>query len=167
MDSPGDAAGVDAVITAIEEAFAAVPRGAITLHEAEVIDDYGTTEERRRARKWDPEESWQNVPNVSIEACLDALPHLDPISWRFYLPAFMRHGLRRLRSPHGAVDRAIYALALGDDAEINAYLRERFRTLDTEQARAVRRFLEFAAESDAYCDARVARQALQKYWGRV
>jgi len=39
----------DTIIEAIRTAFAGVPRGAITLHEAEVIDSYGSAEERATA----------------------------------------------------------------------------------------------------------------------
>ncbi len=87
------------IIQAIEQAFAGVPRGSITLHEAEVVDSYGTEAERQRARKRDTEADWCEVPDSSIEECQNALPHLDPESWRFYLPAYMRHGLRHVTSP--------------------------------------------------------------------
>jgi len=153
------------IIAAIEEAFASVSRGAVTLHEAEVLDVYGTDAERRDARAQDPEQDWRDVPDPSIEACSDALPHLDPVSWRFYLPAFMRLGLRRLMDPRGfTIDRAIYALDLGQDPSLFDYNLDRFRTLDSAQALVVRRFLELAARSELYCDDLVARQALERHW---
>jgi hypothetical protein len=37
------------VVAAIRAAFAGVPRGAVTIHEAEVIDRYGSDEERAAA----------------------------------------------------------------------------------------------------------------------
>ncbi len=161
------AADSESLVSAMERAFATVSRGLITLHEAEVIDHHGTDAERRKAQTHDPEADWRDIPESSIGDCLNALPHLDPISWRFYLPAFMRLGLRTLGSPRSPMDRVIYSLALGDDREINDYQRERFRTLDSEQARVVHRFLEFAAQSDAHCDGHIARVALEKYWRRA
>jgi hypothetical protein len=157
----------ESIITAMERAFTALSRGIVTLHEAEVIDHYGTDAERRKARTRDTEKDWRDVPDASIEECPNALPHLDPVSWRFYLPAFMRFGLRTMRSPRSSIDRAIYSLALGDDRELNDYQRERFKTLDSGQAHVVHRFLEFAARNDAHCDGHIARQAVEKYWSRA
>ncbi|MEM1034991.1 MAG: DUF6714 family protein, partial [Myxococcota bacterium] len=77
------------LIAALEDAFVDVRPGAITLHEAEVLDNYGTEAERQRARRNDPETDWREVPDASIVACPTALSHLDPDGWRFYLPACM------------------------------------------------------------------------------
>jgi hypothetical protein len=83
---------VERIIRAIERAFAGVRRGAITLHEAEVLDSYGTEAERRRARALDPEADWREVRASSIEACPAALSFLDPERRRWYLPACLRPG---------------------------------------------------------------------------
>lgn len=83
---------VERIIQAIEQAFAGVSRGTITLHEAEVLDSYGTEAERRRARALDTEDDWRRVRDSSIEACPAALSYLDTESWRFYLPAYMPAG---------------------------------------------------------------------------
>ena len=161
------AAESQSLIVALEHAFASVSRGAVTLHEAEVIDDYGTDAERTKARRRDPELDWRDVPDSSIASCLDALSHLDPESWRFYLPAFIRLGLRTMTGPHSPIDRAIYALAVGDDRKLNDYQRARFETLDAAQAEVIRRFLQFATENDDHCDGLVAGQALEKHWRLV
>jgi hypothetical protein len=44
-----------------------VPRGHITIHEAEAIDDYGCDAERNDARRLDTEESWDRAPDTDIE----------------------------------------------------------------------------------------------------
>jgi hypothetical protein len=155
------------LISAIEAAFAGVPRGAITLHEAEVMDSYGLETERRAARAHDPEEDWRAVPDTSIEECPAALSFVDPLSWRFYLPAFMRLGLRDFKSSRDAtIDLAIYALDRGDNPNLADFKLKRFQTLTEEQSRVVRRFLAFAAEQDDYCDSLVAKNALLAHWGR-
>jgi hypothetical protein len=102
VDSPDD------VIRAIEEAFRSVPLGKITLHEAEKMDSYGSTDAvLRAARDLDPERDWRDVPDDSLRACPDALSFLDPVSWRFYLPAYMRFGLRDLKDfPNAAMSSA-------------------------------------------------------------
>ncbi|HLK90980.1 MAG TPA: DUF6714 family protein [Polyangia bacterium] len=159
---------VENIIRAIEEAFGGVCRGAVTLHEAEVIDDYGTESERQRARKLDREDDWREVPDVSIAACPNALSFLDPVSWRFYLPAYMRFALRHLEdSRSGAIDHAIYSLDKGEVRDIADWKLERFGTLDAAQARAVQRFLAFAAENDDFCDGHAAKTALDAYWAHA
>ena len=79
------------IVAALEVAFAGVPRGSITLHEAEVIDSHGTSAERERARERDKENDWMDVTDASLDECRCALPHLDSKSQRFYLPSCMRY----------------------------------------------------------------------------
>jgi hypothetical protein len=151
---------VDDIVRAIEVAFAGVPRGRVTLHEAEVIDGYGTAEERQQARELDPEQDWRDVPGASIEECPDALSYLDPEGWRFYLPAYMRWALQHLKVSHNAaIDPTIYSLDGGSSP--------RFRTLNRMQARAVHHFLTCASQNDDACDAVVAQQALDSYWSQA
>ncbi|HEX3906219.1 MAG TPA: DUF6714 family protein [Polyangia bacterium] len=150
----------EAIVRVIETAFAGVAPGRITLHEAEAMDLYGSDVERREARRHDPEDDWRNVPGPSIEACPSALSYLDPEGWRFYLPAYLRLGLRHFGQPrNAAIDQAIYSL--------DAPAPERARTLNPAQARAVRQFLAFAAAHDDHCDAAVAGRALDAHWASV
>ena len=159
---------VEDIIRGIEQAFGGVCRGAVTLHEAEVIDDYGTEVEREDARMLDAEDDWREVPDASIEACPDALSFLDPVSWRFYLPAYMRFGLRHLgEGRNGTIDHAIYSLDKGGISDLADWKLERFRTLNAAQARAVQRFLAFAAANRGFCDSHVAKSALDTYWDIV
>ncbi len=99
---------VDTLIASIESAFAGTKQGTITLHEAEALDDYATEDERVRARQLDQEADWRRIPDASLHACSNALPHLDAVSWRFYLPAFMRFALRTIHGPGCLIDRVIY-----------------------------------------------------------
>ncbi|NUO49410.1 MAG: hypothetical protein HOV80_11195 [Polyangiaceae bacterium] len=159
---------VEDIIRAIEEAFAGVPCGEITIHEAEVIDAYGTEAMRRKARARDTETDWRDVPDSSVTECSDALTFLDPVGWRFYLPVYMRFGLRHLRSGHNnAIDHAIYSLNKGDVADLANYKLQRFRMLDRAQTHAVQRFLAFAADNDAFCDSVIAKSALASHWSRA
>ena len=55
------------LIDEITSAFQDVRRGnGVTLHEATVIDSYGSMEERAKARKKDTERRWQDVPDRDI-----------------------------------------------------------------------------------------------------
>jgi len=159
---------IESTIEAIRAAFRGVPRGEITLHEAEVIDSYGTAKERAAARRRDTEERWEEIPDKQIEECSNALSHLDPQSWRYYLPRYMEWTLvHHTTSRSITVDHTIYALLLGGDASINDYLRARYRQLTPEQSRAVSRFLQIMARADEHADAGAAGEALQKYWHKL
>ena len=153
---------VEQVIEEVEDAFREVPLGKVTLHEAEALDSCATDVERRAARDLDRERDWRDVPDRAIRECSVALSFLDPESWRFYLPAYIRYGLRH--RDKGAVDSAIYAL---DPAGIRQHERiteERFGILNARQVRAVCSFLLFASQSDHWCDHVVAKEALDDYW---
>ena len=68
-----------ALIEEITAAFDGVSREqGVTLHEATVIDDYGSLEERALARTQDTEDKWQNVPDEDIRFTDAVLSFLDP-----------------------------------------------------------------------------------------
>jgi len=159
---------MESIIEAIRSAFAGTPRGAITIHEAEVIDEYGSAEERREARMRDTEEDWGEVPDDDIEECTAALCHLDREGWRYYIPAYMIWSLRNFRTSDSVVsDFTIYTFDLTHENRLlRNYQLERFSLLSQEQARAVCRFLRFMVSHDGDADGEVAQLALDKYWGR-
>jgi hypothetical protein len=161
------------IIEEIRSAFAGVPRGATTIHEAEVMDVYGTDAQRQEARRIDTEEQWDEIHPGSIADCTAALSYLDPEAWRFYLPAYMTWTLRHfhLGAAYGGAttvpDHTIYSLDLsGHDPGVREHKMERFRLLDEAQSRAVCRFLYLMAEHDDRVDADAAIEALAAYWHR-
>jgi hypothetical protein len=84
-----------ALLAEIEEAFDGVAReDSTTLHEAIVMDDYGSEEEQRAARRLDVEKRWQDVPDEDITSCCSALSFLDAKGFRYYIPAFMTYALK-------------------------------------------------------------------------
>jgi hypothetical protein len=61
----------DSIIAEIRRAFRAVSRAdGVTLHEALVIDNYGSDAERSAARRPDTDCQWQDVPEHPIEFAL-------------------------------------------------------------------------------------------------
>ena len=158
------------LIAEIEAAFARVPRGKISLHEARVVDNYGTMKQRLRARKKDPEKRWTEVPDDVIEtAGVSAASFLDPAGWKFYLPAFMRWTIRHYADRPGSmlVDQTIYSLGLPPaEDHLHGFHMKHFQTLDERQSRAVCRFLRFMAAQHDHADADFAEQALEAYWAR-
>jgi hypothetical protein len=157
-----------AIIAAIRAAFRGVARGAITLHEAEVIDDYGTDEERAAARELDTERGWEEIPDAYVEECPSALYHVDPESWRYYVPRYMEWSIRHFRSSDSfLVDSTIYGFNPSTDATLLEHEMERYRTLTAEQAQAVCRFLRYMARHADHADADAADDALRKYWAAL
>lgn len=158
-----------AIIEAIHAAFHGVPRGEITLHEAEVIDGYGSEKQRAKARRVDTDREWEEVPDEHVAECTTALCHVDARSWRYYIPSYMEWSLRHLRTTRSAaVDATIYTLDPStSDAELVAYSKQRYRQLTGEQSRVVHRFLRYMAQQGDHADDVVARRALRAYWTRV
>ena len=160
----------DRLIAEIERVFDDVSReDGITLHEADVIDYYGSEQEMKLARRKDREARWQDVPEEEIEKCYNSLAHLDAKGLRYYLPAFMRWTVRHARDSDSlSSDFTIYILCPNDDkASLSEDQLKRFAAFDTHQARSICSFLRFVVEYDGgYLDTCVARQALGQYWGR-
>lgn len=102
----------DNAIKQIEAAFAEVLLGdGISLREADVIDDYGSNDERAAARKQDELRDWQRIPDEHIEYHSSALCFMDDEGLRFHLPAYMRFTLRRYRESESmSMDSTVYRL---------------------------------------------------------
>jgi hypothetical protein len=156
------------LVAEIERAFADVAReDGVTLHEADVIDDYGSAKQRIEARKLDTDTRWQDVPDDLIERSPSILSFLDPKGLRYYIPAYMRWSLRYLnRSESVTIDFTIYTFDPGEDKELSDWHLERYQIFNADQSRAIARYLRFMAEEADWCDDRVARLALERYWHR-
>ena len=152
----------DSIIRDISEAFLGVRRGEITLHEAEVIDEYGTPKARAEARKHDADGRWERIPDAHIEKCGWALSHVDPQSWHYYIAPLMIWSLRYFRSNDSIVsDYTIYTFDPNEKSgDMREYALERYRQLNDKQARCVCRFLTYMAKNGDYADDRVANEAL-------
>ena len=80
----------EAIVALIHAAFDGVTRGdGTTLHEAMMMDDYGSIEAQRDARKFDQETRWQDVPGHDICNNPSYMGFLDTAGFRYYLPANM------------------------------------------------------------------------------
>lgn len=160
-----------AIIEEIHEAFRGVPRGEITLHEADVWDDYGSEEEAEKARSLDTENSWEEIPDEWIEHCSSTLPFFDPQSWQYYIPAYMIWTLKYFRvSDLITADWTIYTFCIlgfseNDQNSIQDYM-ERFQQLNQKQSLAVCHFLRYMSRDNVRVDGCVADEALQQYWNQ-
>jgi len=156
----------DKVIAEITEAFSGVRRGAITLHEADVIDECGSEKDRRSARARDIEKRWQDVPETDIESHSSALSFLCPESFRYYIAAYMVWSLRNYHTSKSASsDFTIYALTPNTNKAVDKRSLSRFAIFSSEQAKTIRHFLEFMVDhEDGHADATQAKLALDAYW---
>jgi hypothetical protein len=158
----------ESIIDEIRQAFGRVFRGdGVTLHEAVVIDNYGSDDERIAARALDADLCWQDVPDHLIEDHQETLCFVDPKGFCYYLPAYMVWALRHFETSESfSVDHAIYSLNLSRDKQLEGWDLERFRVFDADQAKAICRFLRFMASQEDFADAKLARAALEGYWGK-
>ena len=100
------------IIQEITDAFDGVSReGGISLHEAEEIDCRGTPEQFAAARWLDTDQRWQDVPGTWLEEFPSVPFFLDPIGFRYYLPAYMIWSLRNEDSSSATADNVVSCLA--------------------------------------------------------
>src|SRR5262249_23750467 len=138
------------IIGEIRRAFADVSRAdGVTLHEALVIDAYGSDAERSAARELDTDRRWQDVPDHLIEANDSALCFVDPKGFRYYLPAYMVWSLRNYEtSDTWSHNHPIRSLTLSESGGMRQWDLERFEVFNGEQAKVICRFLRFMAQRD-------------------
>lgn len=124
----------------------------LTLRGADAVDS------RETAPPFDP--ALDAVDDAYLERyAYWGLPHLDPVSWRHYLPALMDHALRGGDESHAATEALLFSLRPPD--------REppRFGSLTSEQVGVVVAFLMTVAGDADSAHREGARLALREYWG--
>ncbi|NER84275.1 MAG: hypothetical protein F6K42_33015, partial [Leptolyngbya sp. SIO1D8] len=78
------------LIQTITAAFSDVLReDGVSMHQARVIDDYGSPEEEAQARLLDIDTHWWEVPDAWIAEFYEILSFVDPKGFRYYIPAYM------------------------------------------------------------------------------
>jgi hypothetical protein len=121
----------------------------MTLREGDAIDSYAAPPSR---------DETDAVTDDYLEKYCWGLPHLDPDSWRHYLPALADLAQRRLSSNSDAIGAMINSLRPPD--------REppRLTSLTPLQEAAVRELLELLAFSPDSAYQAEACQALEEWW---
>ncbi|WAC20104.1 CPCC family cysteine-rich protein [Luteolibacter sp. SL250] len=138
-----------ATIELIEHAFGSVALGnGMTIHQREVISDYGTQHDFDAARRLDTERRWQDIAGPKIGQLGTTLIFLDPESIRYHLPAFMRHVIRSwLETSDFDDEMVLYSLSDGPCSD--GYHADSFTLLNPEQKQATATFLQFIASVDS------------------
>ena len=163
------------LLAQIERDFAHVIReGGVSLHEAAVIDSYGTDDERAEARKLDTDTHWTHVRLEDLPTWIGStLSFMDPIGFHYYAPAFMCFSIRcGLYNAPGYIDHdAIGSLIFHctPTSTWEEHLEKKFSRFTSSQRRCVARYLVYELEVNADgCGIQQSYpiEALRKRWLR-
>jgi hypothetical protein len=115
----------------IADAFRDVELGeGVSLHETDVIDLYGSLQDRLAAREQDEKLDWRNLvgdPELVRAGCLS---FYDPAGLRFHLPAYLSLAVT---DPDGGDASSVVADLLYASTHIPDFNRERFAILSAPQ----------------------------------
>ncbi|PYE54837.1 DUF6714 family protein [Deinococcus yavapaiensis] len=130
----------DELLAMIRAAFEDVTLGSgVSLREADVIDSYGSLEERKAARALDRKDAWWELPSDDLQNPWP-ISFLDDAGFAFYLPAYLTDALRS-DLQRDSTNIALFALNPSN-------LVENFGAITPPQAAAIAAFLEYAEEHD-------------------
>jgi len=164
------------VIRAIERAFDGIGRPKTSLRQFRLTDQKGMSgfisdEEWEDAGKNRIDSKWQDIPDDEIEECHVVLAHMEAEEFRYYLPAYMRYGIKHHTTPLwksdvlGSTVFAVYPSSR--DPHLREYVLSQLSLLNSAQRSSVVQFLQFVA--DYVEDARRpdAQVALDRYWKKL
>lgn len=155
-----------ALIEEITVAFDGISReDGVTLHEATVIDNYGSSAERAKARAQDTEDKWQDVPEADIRFTDAVLSFLDPKGFHYYIPAYMVWYLRNIDNEtpdywSNTFDSVVFHLTYKVD--VDDYVSSKFQLFTLAQSKAVANFLLFDIEREESLEKQYLQASLAK-----
>ncbi|PYE53156.1 DUF6714 family protein [Deinococcus yavapaiensis] len=134
------------VLRLIRAAFEDVTLGSgVTLREADMIDGFGTPEERTAARALDFHGPWWAVPREDLKEYTSVFAFMDAAGFRFYLPTYMTYGLSEDEDIGTYAWVAFEALSMAQRFDSLIHVLEAFTS---EQCRAILAFVEFMDAGD-------------------
>lgn len=142
----------DSLVARVEAAFAAdlAVTPSITLRCGNAIDNYG---ERQPFRQ-----SEDTVSDSYFEQYWWGVAHLDPPSWRHYLPQLIEYALRHMREPDMVVEALLSSLRPPDRQP------PRLASVSKDQEAAIASFLDVMAFDENSVHHASARTALEEWW---
>ena len=157
---------IEKLIAIIEVAFDGVPQPTrMMLHDAEAWDNYGSCTEEER--KKDNIGCWQDLPFDHVETCQYALPHLDKIGLRFYLPAYMTYYSKSLDAKGWWFESTLYSLNNHPtNPALSSYHKERFSLFTEVQMKACALFVKFCITDTIHSDTSFAQEIYDGYWSQ-
>jgi len=154
-----------ALIQEITTAFDGVVReDGVSLHEAQVLDDYGGPEERAQARAKDIDKTWKDVPEKDISSTDAVLSFLDAKGFRYYIPAYMVWYLRNIdsRGCECCNSNTFGSVTFHLTYKVEENKDRKFQLLTVEQSRAIAHFLILEAEREEAFERKWLRASLFK-----
>ena len=163
MTTPNDDAHAS-LIADITSAFRNVLRGdGVSLHETNVLDDYGGPDARLEARQWDTDTHWWELTDEDLYADHVYLSYLDAESLRYYLPAYMISCLNGADRP----SKTFWLLTHSERPDLAAWKQQKWEGFSEEQGRVTCLFLRYMAHyAKDKRDKREMETALRQHWGR-
>ena len=155
------------LIAQITTAFSKVLReDGVSLHQARIIDGYGSAEAEAQARLLDTDSHWWEVPDAWIAEFYEILNFVDPKGFRYYIPAYMIWVLKNYHNTQSnSVDSTLYSFFTYNSSK--DWRQQYFDLLDEAQSKAICHFLRHMVWlGDEFVDAKIAQQALKQYWGQ-
>ncbi len=154
---------IDQLTKSITEAFKGVQlKEGFSWHEADVIDDYGSADERSRAREHDEKNDWTKIPDSIIGdlKLQSVMPFLDTIGLKFYLAPCMIFSLRNYKTSNSIIIHSlIYTLTTKEN------VLELQKILTVEQKNSIIEFLFLCLEiGEDYFDLSRVEEKMEKYW---
>jgi hypothetical protein len=160
-------AEADSLLQQVHLAFANVPRGPLSIRQAHIAK-WADEKRLAQAGEQDHDRRWTEIADATIKEARNALYGADPISWRYFLPAYLSWTIRHFRASDSFLcDQTIYAFSVykvGEPLRQESVLR--FDTLNLPQKRCIRAFLRYMARFPMNCDAKAAQRSLDDYWGQ-
>ena len=157
----------------IENAFDGTAHAGTSLRQFQLTDRCGmsrqiTGDEWATAGKMRVDTTWQEIPDEEIEECDCLLAHMGPEEFLYYLPAYMRYGLKNHRRPMWETDVLGMTLSSllpsAENEDLRAYTIAQYSALNETQRQLVVHFLEFTASLKGDVRHSDALDALTSYW---
>lgn len=151
------------LIASITEAFKGVQLGeGVSWHEADVLDNYGSLDERRIARAQDEKKDWTKIPDTIIGdlKLQSVMPFLDMVGLKFYLAPCMIFSLKNYKTSNSIIIHSlIYTLTNKENAG------QLQKIITVEQKDCIIDFLFLCLEiGEDYFDLSRVEEKMEKYW---
>lgn len=156
----------DELIAVIHEVFLGVTRdGGVSWSETYILDSAGSKSDQAKARELDTEKSWQelvNDPRWQPGLLVGGWSFLDPVGFRYYLPAGM------IRAANLSCSIFFPSILNASFIEDREWALNLWSKLDVPQRRAIAHFITFMkkleSELDHASEATKWEQAYESYW---
>lgn len=157
------------LISTIDSAFEGTPRSETSLRQFVLTDQHGmsreiTDQEWENAGSRRCDSTWQDIPDAEIEECGVQLAHMEAAEFQYFLPAYMRYGLRDSQRSRTIGSIVFHVYPSRREVSARAYTLSQLSLLTRPQRSAIVDFLQFVAAHGDYSVRPDAAKALERFW---